>query len=287
MTRHPLLSAALAAFYAGVKVAHVEAGLRSGNPFAPWPEEANRTLISRLAALHFAPTDGNAENLRAERVWGDIHVVGNTVIDALLDLCGRLAKDKEARRLAESESAAAGYQLREGRDFILATGHRRESFGGGLERICRALASVAEQSGLDVVYAVHLNPKVQETARRLLDGHPSVFLVPPLEYGCFVHLMSRSRLIMTDSGGIQEEAPSLDKPILVMRDETERSEVADCGAARLVGTDPETIVATALEVLSDDAVYRRMAAAPNPFGDGTACGKIADVLAVGTCATER
>ena len=274
------LAAALAGFYGGVAVAHVEAGLRSGNRYSPWPEEINRTLIGKLADYHFAPTEKNAAALRADHVAGTIRTVGNTVIDALLDICRRLDTDPALSLEIKNTLAAAGYMPAAGRDIILVTGHRRESFGQGLENICRALSAIAAaHAQLDIVYAVHLNPHVRDTTQKILAECPAVKLLPPLDYGAFVYMMKQCRLILTDSGGVQEEAPSLNKPVLVMRNHTERQEVLDCGAARLTGTETAAIVAAADEVLSDKALYEQMAAAPNPYGDGTAAEQIAAILA--------
>lgn len=274
------VAAAMAGFYADIPVAHVEAGLRSGNRRAPWPEETNRVLIGKLATVHFAPTRKNAVTLRNEKADGDIHVVGNTVLDALLFMQERLHKDTTMQTAAADAVTAAGYPITGDKEFILTTGHRRESFGAGLENICRALAQLAKiRPQTDIVYAVHLNPQVRETAQKILGKIPNVFLLPPLDYAAFVFLMNRCRLILTDSGGIQEEAPSLNKPVLVMRETTERPEVLSCGAALLTGTTVDGIVNAANRVLSDDALYQSMVAAKNPFGDGRAAVYIADILA--------
>lgn len=274
------LSCALAGFYADVTVAHVEAGLRSHNRHSPWPEEMNRVLISRLATIHFAPNENNAKNLQSEKASGDIHVVGNTVIDALLLMRRRINEDTAVSGEIMTMLDDAGYMPRKERDFILVTGHRRESFGEGLQNICRALLQIAaEQPQLDIVYVLHLNPKARDTVCRLLKNQPNVFLLPPVDYGAFVHLMDCCYLLMSDSGGVQEEAPSLNKPLLVMRNATERPEVADCGAAMLCSTATADIVTATRKVLSDRALYDNMAAAANPYGDGKSAARIADILA--------
>jgi len=267
----------LAAHYARVSVGHVEAGLRTGDLYAPWPEEANRKLTTALAALHFAPTESARDNLLREGVTGDaIHVTGNTVIDALLSAVKQLEDRPELRADAE----AALPDLGNGGPLILVTGHRRESFGKGFERICRALAEVAGRyPDATVVYPVHLNPSVREPVYRLLSTAANVHLMEPLDYLPFVYLMSRSTLILTDSGGIQEEAPSLGKPVLVLRETTERPEAVQAGNVRLVGTDPTRIVDNVVELLEDETAYHRMATARNPYGDGHAAGRIVSAIA--------
>ena len=274
------VAAAMAGFYADVPVVHVEAGLRSDNRRAPWPEEINRTIISKLATVHFAPTEKNAAILRNEKADGSIHIVGNTVLDALLFIKKRLDQDADMQTTVTDTVTNAGYTITDNKEFILVTGHRRESFGIGLENICLALAQLAKtHRQTDIIYAVHLNPRVRETAQKILSKITNVFLLPPLDYAAFVLLMSRCKLLLTDSGGIQEEAPTLNKPVLVMRDTTERPEVVSCCAAQLVGTKTDGIVAAANRVLSDNALYQSMAAAKNPFGDGRAAIYIADILA--------
>ena len=273
------MAAAMAGFYADIRVAHVEAGLRSGKRTAPWPEEINRTIISRLATWHFAPTDKNAYLLHDEKVSGEVHVVGNTVIDALLFIQSRLNNDNAMRKIVIQEIKDAGYPLNADREFILTTGHRRESFNGGLANICEALATLAKQRPqTDIVYAVHLNSHVRQTTEKFLRNIPNVYLLPPLDYAAFVLLMSRCRLLLTDSGGIQEEAPSLNKPVLVMRDVTERPEVVECGAAKLVGTNTAGIVNDTLQLLSDSTLENAMRAAKNPFGNGRSAHAIAEIL---------
>ncbi len=262
---------ALAAFYRKTKVAHVEAGLRSGDIFAPWPEETNRQLVGRLTTMHFPPTEGAAENLRREAVPDAvIDVTGNTVIDALQWVAARLDRDS-----ALSAKAMAGLpRLDQARRLILVTGHRRENFDGGLERICRALRQLAERGDVEIVYPVHLNPNVQATARSILADHPAIHLIAPLDYIPFVAVMRQAHMIVTDSGGIQEEAPSLGKPVLVTRDTTERPEAVHAGTTKLVGTRTDVLLAEASVLLDDPAAYARMAQAKNPFGDGRASQRI-------------
>lgn len=269
------LAAALAAFYARVPVGHVEAGLRTGNMDAPWPEEMNRRLVSPLAQLHFAPTARARDNLLAEGIEdARVHVTGNTVVDALLQAVARLKADKE---LSDAVDASLP-SLDPNRRLILVTGHRRESFGEGFESICTALRRIADLDGVEIVYPVHLNPNVQEPVLRLLGGLPNVHLIEPLDYLPFVQVMRRASLIVTDSGGIQEEAPSLGKPVLVMRDVSERPEAVESGTARLVGTDPDTIYEAARQLLGSQDVYAAMAKARNPYGDGAAARRIAELI---------
>jgi len=270
------LAATLAAFYRRIPVGHVEAGLRTGNLLSPWPEEANRKLTGALASLHFAPTERARRNLLAEGVSEEtIVVTGNTVIDALLHVRLRLAADSELRREAGRVLPA----LEAGRRLMLVTGHRRESFGAGFERICTALRRLAKSyPDLDIVYPVHLNPSVREPVNRLLTGIANVHLIEPLDYLPFVSLMDRAYLILTDSGGVQEEAPSLGKPVLVMRDTTERQEAIHAGVVRLVGTDVEAIVAGVTQLLENEQSYRSMSGGDNPYGDGHACERITRTL---------
>jgi UDP-N-acetylglucosamine 2-epimerase len=265
------MAAALAAFYRHVRVAHVEAGLRTGNILSPWPEEMNRKLVSQIACLHFPPTEAAAQNLRREAIPEErLLVTGNTVIDALRWVAARLDSDPEhAARLAREFS-----WLDPARRLILVTGHRRESFDGGLARTCKALAALAARGDVQIVYPVHLNPKVQDTARAILADSPAVHLIPPQDYLPFVHLMRRAYLIVTDSGGVQEEAPGLGKPVLVTRDTTERPEAIAAGTAALVGTNEAALVAAAARLLDDHAAYAAMAQARNPFGDGAAAPRI-------------
>lgn len=270
------LAAALSAFYAHVPVAHVEAGLRTGDMQAPWPEEANRRLTAPLSSLHYAPTERAAANLRCEGIAADaIHVTGNTVIDALLGVV-RSIEDNPALR--DQLDAKAPFPD-DGRRILLVTGHRRENFGVGFENICIALAQLARRGDIRIVYPVHLNPNVQEPVRRILADAGNVHLMPPQDYLPFVRLMSRAHLILTDSGGIQEEAPSLGKPVLVMRNTTERPEAVDAGTVKLVGTDADLIVTEASRLLDDAAAYDAMARAHNPYGDGHAAHRIAESIA--------
>jgi UDP-N-acetylglucosamine 2-epimerase (non-hydrolysing) len=265
------LATALAAFYARIPVGHVEAGLRTGNMQAPWPEEANRRLTAPLTQHHFAPTQRSRDNLLAENISANtIVVTGNTVIDALLKVDQRIRTDDDLRQ----ELAARFPFLDPSRRLLLVTGHRRENFGDGFERICRALAELAKRDDIQIVYPVHLNPNVQEPVRRHLSGLPNVHLIEPQEYLPFVYLMQQSFVILTDSGGVQEEAPSLGKPVLVMRDTTERPEAVDAGTVRLVGTDDRRIVAEITRLFDDAAFYASMAEAHNPYGDGQASGRI-------------
>lgn len=266
------LATTLAAYYKQIPVGHVEAGLRTGNLYSPWPEEANRKVTGALAALHFAPTERSRQNLLDEGVREDsVIVTGNTVIDALLSIRSRLQSDALLRRHAAQEIP---YDIG-GRRIVLVTGHRRESFGEGFERICTALAQIAKRHpDVDVVYPVHLNPNVQEPVGRLLKGIDNVHLIEPLDYLPFVHLMDSAYLILTDSGGIQEEAPSLGKPVLVMRETTERPEAVDAGTVQLVGTSIERLVSSTSTLLEDSSVYLAMSRAHNPYGDGAACARI-------------
>lgn len=264
-------AASLAAYYQRIPVGHVEAGLRTGNIYSPWPEEINRRLTGVIAAQHFAPTAVARANLLAEGVAADaICVTGNTVVDALLLMVQRIGADPALSRRLDAQFAF----LDAGRKLILVTGHRRESFGQGFENICLALRELAGRDDVDVVYPVHLNPNVQEPVRRILGDCPRVHLIAPLDYIPFIHLMQRCHLILTDSGGIQEEAPSLGKPVLLMRDTTERPEGVDAGAVRLVGTDVGNIVAQTLRLLDQPAHYAAMAQAGNPYGDGQAAPRI-------------
>ena len=266
----------LAAYYQQIPVAHVEAGLRTGNLYSPWPEEGNRKLTGALAQLHFAPTTNSRDNLLKEGIAANrIIVTGNTVIDALLDVMKRLDEDEELFARAAEPAAF----LDPARKLILVTGHRRESFGGGFERICQALMEVAQQHPeVDIVYPVHLNPNVREPVNRLLSGIGNVYLIEPLDYLPFVHMMSRAHIILTDSGGIQEEAPSLGKPVLVMRDTTERPEAVAAGTVKLVGSDTANIVRELNHLLLDQEAYKTMSFAHNPYGDGRACQRIIDTL---------
>lgn len=269
------LAAALAAFYAKVPVGHVEAGLRTGNIQAPWPEEANRRLTAPLTTLHFAPTERSSTNLLDEGISPTtIHVTGNTVIDALLAVVEKI----ERHPALKSELAAQFPFLDDSKRLILVTGHRRENFGEGFEQMCSALSDLADRGDTQIVYPVHLNPHVQEPVKRILGDKPGVMLIEPLDYLPFVYLMSRSYLILTDSGGVQEEAPSLGKPVLVMRETTERPEAVDAGTVVLVGTQRERIVDAATSLLDDTVAYERMSRAHNPYGDGRAAQRIAAAI---------
>lgn len=269
------MATSLSAYYRQVGVAHVEAGLRTYNLYSPWPEEGNRQITGRLAGLHFSPTEASRNNLLKEGAKPDqIHVTGNTVIDALLSVSQRIDNDAELRN-----SLAAQFSfLESAKRVVLVTGHRRENFGAGFESMCTALKDLARQPGVKVVYPVHLNPQVQEPVRRILGDSTNVHLIEPLDYLPFIYLMKRSHLILTDSGGIQEEAPSLGKPVLVMRDTTERPEAVVAGTVRLVGTDHVRIVNETTRLLNDDAAYQQMAFAHNPYGDGLACQRIRNLF---------
>jgi UDP-N-acetylglucosamine 2-epimerase (non-hydrolysing) len=269
------MATSLAAYYRQVGVAHVEAGLRTHNLYSPWPEEGNRQITGRLAGLHFAPTEESRRNLLKEGIRADtIYVTGNTVIDALLTVSNRIDNDKAL----QSKLAARFPFLDPARRLVLVTGHRRENFGAGFECICHALKEIAREPGVQVAYPVHLNPQVQEPVRRILGDAAHVHLIEPLDYVPFVYLMKCSHVILTDSGGIQEEAPSLGKPVLVMRNTTERPEAVTAGTVRLVGTDQTRIVSETLTLLKDETVYERMAFAHNPYGDGLACQRIRNIF---------
>lgn len=269
-------AASLASYYQRIPVAHVEAGLRTGNIYAPWPEEANRKLTSALAEVHFAPTSKSKNNLLAENIAGEkIIITGNTVIDALLKVRDRIENDVELTSSLEDQFSF----LRDDSKLLLVTGHRRENFGDGFERICIALARLAEtHPDLDIVYPVHLNPNVQEPVNRILKHISNIHLIKPLEYLPFVWLMQRSYLILTDSGGVQEEAPSLGKPVLVMRETTERPEAVDAGTVRLVGTDVDAIIDGVNRLLVSTDEWMKMSRAHNPYGDGQATPRILDFL---------
>lgn len=270
------MASTLAAFYERVPVGHIEAGLRTGSLLAPWPEEGNRKLTGALAALHFAPTAVSRDNLLREGVDPSrIVVTGNTVIDALLLARSKLDESPEL----QSQQRSRFPFLADDRRMVLITGHRRENFGDGFERICAAIGALAgRHPTVDFVYPVHLNPHVREPVLRLLSGLANVHLIEPQDYLPFVYLMSRAHLLLTDSGGVQEEAPSLGKPVLVMRDTTERPEAVEAGTVRLVGTDFETIVGGVTELLVNDEQYRIMSFAHNPYGDGHACQRIVQAL---------
>jgi UDP-N-acetylglucosamine 2-epimerase (non-hydrolysing) len=269
------MAAGLAAFYARVDVAHVEAGLRSGDDFSPWPEEVNRRILSVVTRYHFAPTPEARDNLVREGTDpARVFVTGNTVIDALQSVVARLDSDAALRARIERQFSFLDARRR----LILVTGHRRESFGAGFESICRALADLARDADVEIVYPVHLNPNVQKPVRAILSSTERVHLIDPVDYAAFVYLMRRCDLILTDSGGVQEEAPSLGKPVLVLRETTERPEAIRSGNVRLVGTDREEIVSAARLVLSDAEHRARMSQPRDVFGDGRAAARIAAVL---------
>ena len=268
-------AASLAAFYEQVPVGHVEAGLRTGDLMAPWPEEANRKLTGVLADLHFAPTERARQNLLSEGVAkGAVHVTGNTVVDALLSIRDKLAGDAELRNRCGEQFAFLDSDI----PLIVVTGHRRESFSGGLRRMCAALAEIATKNSVDIIYPVHLNPEVRRAAYDCLQGYSNIHLIEPLEYLPFLYLLTRAKLVVTDSGGIQEEGPSLGIPVLVTRDVTERPEGLSSGAIRLVGTNTEKIVSTATDLLHEKTSDRDRMAVCNPYGDGHASERIADLL---------
>ncbi|EPE5294655.1 non-hydrolyzing UDP-N-acetylglucosamine 2-epimerase [Vibrio parahaemolyticus] len=270
-------AATLAAYYEQIPVGHVEAGLRTGNIYSPWPEEANRKLTGVLTQYNFAPTETSQSNLLRENFEKDnISVTGNTVIDALLMIKDKIDCDKTLQ-LTLSEQFPF---LHKDKKLILVTGHRRESFGGGFERICEALAFTAKKHPeIQIVYPMHLNPNVREPVNRILADIENVHLIEPQQYLPFIYLMNRAHIILTDSGGIQEEAPSLGKPVLVMRDTTERPEAVEAGTVKLVGTDVDRIVTGLTTLLQDEQAYKEMSFAHNPYGDGKACQRILDVLA--------
>ncbi len=271
------MAASLAAYYEKIPVGHIEAGLRTGNIYSPWPEEMNRRLTGTIASIHFAPTEAAWQNLRNEGVAASgIHITGNTVIDALMHVVSQIQNDSN---LATAMAKQFPY-LDSEKKLILVTGHRRENFGTGFENICQALQKLGERTDVQIIYPVHLNPNVQGPVRRILSDSPSVHLINPLDYLPFVYLMSQSYLIITDSGGVQEEAPSLGKPVLVMRDTTERPEAVEAGTVRLVGTDTDTIVTTAETLLDDQMAYQIMSMAHNPYGDGLASQRIVQLLKI-------
>jgi UDP-N-acetylglucosamine 2-epimerase (non-hydrolysing) len=274
------MTAALAAFYQGVPVGHVEAGLRTGDLQQPFPEEMNRVFTTRLAALNFAPTERSAAALRAEGVPPEsIFVTGNTGIDAVLYVRDRLE--------AGTMNGGGIPGIDPSRKLVVVTSHRRESFGPGFESSMRALRRLADRGDVQIVYPVHRNPNVVGPAHEMLGGHPHVLLIEPLSYVPFVELMRRSYLIVTDSGGVQEEAPSLGRPVLVLREKTERPEAVEAGTVKLVGTDEQRIVAEAVRLLEDPAEYQRMTRVHNPYGDGHACERICGALASHFCHSEN
>ena len=269
------MAASLAAFYMQIPVGHVEAGLRTYNMLSPWPEEMNRQVTDRICTYYFAPTEQSRANLLQENIDAKkIFITGNTVIDALLmavDIISTTAgvKEKMAKELQEK-----GYTVGD-REYILVTGHRRENFGDGFLHICKAIKELAAlHPEMDIVYPVHLNPNVQKPVYELLSGLSNVYLISPLDYLPFIYAMQHSTLLLTDSGGVQEEAPSLGKPVLVMRDTTERPEAVEAGTVKLVGTDAEAIVSNVTALLQDKEMYKRMSETHNPYGDGQACERI-------------
>ena len=278
-------AAALAAFYAQIPVGHVEAGLRTHNIYSPWPEEMNRQVTGRIAAYNFAPTPLSEKNLIEEKAMGKIYVTGNTVIDALHLVVNKLKTDAELAKEQDAVLLNAGYdvtRLADGKKLVLITGHRRENFGDGFIRMVTAMKDLSEKyPEVDFVYPMHLNPNVRKPIHEVFGedlSRPNFFFIEPLQYLEFVHLMSKSTIVLTDSGGIQEEAPGLGKPVLVMRDTTERPEALEAGTVKLVGTDYDKIVSEVSRLLDDAAYYDTMSKAVNPYGDGLACGRIVDAL---------
>lgn len=279
------MAAALAAFYQQIPVGHVEAGLRTHNIYSPWPEEINRQLTGRIATYHFAPTPLSWQNLLNEGVEpAHIHVTGNTVIDALYWVVDRIKSDGALSQTLSEELLHSGYdvnRLSQGKKLVLITGHRRENFGDGFIRICKAIKTLVEQyPEVDFVYPMHLNPNVRKPIHEAFDGrsYDNMYFIEPLEYLSFVYLMEKSTIVLTDSGGIQEEAPGLGKPVLVMRDTTERPEALEAGTVKLVGTDYDKIVGEVSRLIDDPLYYKTMSEAVNPYGDGKACERIVELL---------
>jgi UDP-N-acetylglucosamine 2-epimerase (non-hydrolysing) len=269
-------AASLAAYYEQIAVGHVEAGLRTGNIYSPWPEEGNRKLTGALTKYHFAPTTTSKKNLLVENyLESSIYVTGNTVIDALLMVKDKIAKDDDLNAIL-----SALFPMLDGsKKLILVTGHRRESFGGGFERICEALVLTAKRyPDAQILYPMHLNPNVREPVNRILKGIDNINLIEPLQYLPFIYLMNCAHIILTDSGGIQEEAPSLGKPVLVMRDTTERPEAVEAGTVKLVGTDVNIMTSAINELMDNEEAYKAMSFAHNPYGDGDACTRILNSL---------
>lgn len=264
------MASSIASFYSGAKVCHVEAGLRTFNKLSPFPEEINRQIAGRVCDYHFAPTTTSKENLLKENIENDsILVTGNTVIDALFESV------KRVKNLSNPTVDFIKSELKDGQEVILVTGHRRENHGDGFERICLALREIAEKkTEAKIIYPVHLNPKVQEPVKRHLSDLKNILLIDPLSYPDFIWLMNRSKIIITDSGGVQEEAPSLGKPVLVMRNTTERPEAVDAGTVLLVGTDKNLIISEALDLLENETRFKAMSELHNPYGDGEACKRI-------------
>lgn len=267
--------AALAAFHRRIPVAHVEAGLRTHDVSRPWPEEMNRRYVDVVSDLLFAPTAGSADNLYAERLNGRVIITGNTVIDALEETAARIEASESLRTTLAADLPA----LDPARKLLLVTGHRRENFGGGFEAVCKALETLARRSDVQIIYPVHLNPNVHDVVHARLGNLDNVHLIAPLDYGHFVYLMMRAHVILTDSGGVQEEAPSLGKPVLVMRDVTERPEAVEAGTVQLVGTDTDRIVTAVSTLYDSDEAWSAFARRSNPYGDGMASERIVDALA--------
>lgn len=271
---------ALASFYQQIKVAHVEAGLRTGNIYSPWPEEANRQLTTQITAFHFAPTSTSRSNLLKENVnEKNIVVTGNTVIDALFLALDKIKNNVQLEKQIIQQLSENNYLLIPKQKIILVTGHRRENHGQGFINICTALKEIALQNpNFDIVYPVHLNPNVQKPVKELLSNIDNIYLIKPLQYEQFIYMMDKAYFIITDSGGVQEEAPSLGKPVLVMRDTTERPEAVDAGTVKLVGTNTALIISKAQKLIDDTTAYRVMSKASNPYGDGNACEKIVNFI---------
>lgn len=274
------LAASLAAYYLKITVGHVEAGLRTGNIYSPWPEEINRKVAGAIAAFHFAPTQQAKNNLLAEGTpLENIHVTGNTVIDALLFMINKINDSQEMRSRIEEKIRLGGFVMNDKRKIILVTGHRRENFGQGFIHICEALKQLAiSHPDVDIVYPVHLNPNVQNVVARTLSDISNIYLLSPLEYDTFILLLNNSYIVLTDSGGVQEEAPSLGKPVLVMREQTERPEAIAAGCVKLVGTDKAKIIAEVNQLLENKETYLKMSKVENPYGDGTAARRIVQFL---------
>lgn len=269
-------AASLASFYQQISVAHIEAGLRTGDIYSPWPEEANRQLTTQITTHHFAPTATSKANLLKENVnEGSIEVTGNTVIDALFLALEKIKSSKQLETKIIKHLATLDYKLQEDKKTILVTGHRRENHGQGFINICTALKEIAlSNPDIDIVYPVHLNPNVQKPVKELLSDVANIYLIEPLQYEQFIFMMNKSYFIITDSGGVQEEAPSLGKPVLVMRDTTERPEALDAGTVKLVGTDTQLIIKEAQELINNKEAYENMSRASNPYGEGIACKKV-------------
>ncbi|SCK09336.1 non-hydrolyzing UDP-N-acetylglucosamine 2-epimerase [Vogesella sp. LIG4] len=269
------MAVSLAAYYQQIAVGHVEAGLRTGEIYSPWPEEMNRKIASCISTLHFAPTETAKNNLLKENIKpSSIHVTGNTVIDALLDVDSVVRNDKKINQLLTKQFSFLDPQKK----LILVTGHRRENFGEGFDKICKALSTIAKRADIQILYPVHLNPNVQNPVKKTLGAQSNIHLIEPQDYLPFVYLMGRSYLILTDSGGIQEEAPALGKPVLVMRETTERPEAVAAGTVKLVGTEPELILHEAIRLIDSPVAYTEMSRAHNPYGDGKSSLYIRDIL---------